>query len=85
LTGLAIFAESAHIGKMSENHAVLRVEVKAQEKYPSRFKWEIYRGSEPKWIERAMLGYPTERAAYEAGQAALERLLSHEALNKSKP
>ena len=54
---------------MSENHAVLRVEVKAQEKYPSRFKWEIYRGSEPMWIERAMLGYPTERAAYEAPRA----------------
>ena len=60
-------------------------EVKAQEKNPNRFRWEIYRGGEPMWIERAMLGYPTERAAYEAGQAALERLLSHEALNKSKP
>jgi hypothetical protein len=78
-------SDRAHIGKMSENHAVLRVEVKPQEKYPSRFKWEIYRGSEPVGIERAMLGYPTKQVAYEAGQAALERLLSHEALNMSKP
>jgi hypothetical protein len=70
---------------MSENHAVLRIEVKAQEKNPNRFRWEIYRGSEPMWIERAMLGYPTEGAAYEAGQAALERILSLVALNKSKP
>jgi hypothetical protein len=74
---------TAHIGKMPKDHAALRVEVKAQEKHPDRFKWEIYRGSE--WIERAMLGYPTEQAAHEAGQAALERILSHEALNKSKP
>jgi hypothetical protein len=69
---------------MSKDGA-LRVEVKVREKPPNPFKWEIYRGSEPMWIERAMLGYPTEQAANEAGQAALERILSHEALNKSKP
>jgi hypothetical protein len=37
------------------------------------------------WIERAMHGYPTERDAHDAGQAALMRRLSHEALNKSRP
>jgi hypothetical protein len=72
-------------GKMSKDHAALRIEVEAEAKNPNRFRWQIYRGSEPTFIERAMLGYPTERAAYEAGQAALERILSHEALSKSKP
>jgi hypothetical protein len=32
-----------------------------------------------------MHGYPNERDAYDAGQAALTRLLNYEALNKSKP
>ena len=86
LTGLAISAESAHNGKMSKDRdATLRVEVKVREKPPNPFKWEIYRGNEPMWIERAMHGYATERDAYDAGQAALTRLLNYEALNKSKP
>ena len=86
MTGLAISAESAHNGKMSKDRdATLRVEVKVREKPPNPFKWEIYRGNEPMWIERAMHGYATERDACDAGQAALTRLLHHEALNKSKP
>jgi hypothetical protein len=67
---------------MSKDRAGLRVEVKVREKPPNPFKWEIYRGDEPMWIERAMHGYSTERDAYDAGEAVLARLLSHEALNK---
>ena len=85
MTGLAISGAASHNGKMSKDGAALRVEVKVREKPPNPFKWEIYRGSEPMWIERAMHGYPTERDAYDAAQAALTRRLSHEALNKSKP
>jgi hypothetical protein len=70
---------------MPKDHDALRIDVRAEEKYPNRFRWEIYRGSEPMWIERAMLGYPTKQAAYEAGQAALERIQSHETLNTSRP
>jgi hypothetical protein len=70
---------------MSKDRAALRVEVKPGEKSPNPFIWEIYRGSEPMCLERAMHGYPTEMIAQEAGQAALERIQSHKTLNKSKP
>ena len=54
---------------MSKDRATLRVEVESARKTPNPFKWEIYRGSEPMWIERAMHGYSTERDAYDAGQS----------------
>jgi hypothetical protein len=44
---------------MSKHRAALRVEVKPGEKSPNPFIWEIYRGSEPMCLERAMHGYPT--------------------------
>jgi hypothetical protein len=70
---------------MSKNRDTLRVEVNVSDRSPTPFKWAIFRGNQRMWVERAMHGYPTENDAYEAGQAALTRIQSHEALNKSKP
>jgi len=72
----------AHIATMASHPAELRVEVKHRGKPPSPYYWEIYRGDEPMWIERAVDGYPTYGDAFEAGQTALVRLLGHEPLYK---
>ena len=74
--------QSAHIGNMSKNRDTLWVEVQVSDRSPNPYKWAIFRGNQRMWVERAMHGYPTEDDAYEAGQAALTRILSHEALKE---
>ena len=80
--GLADWTQSAHVATMASHPAELRVEVKHRGKPPSPYYWEIYRGDEPMWIERAVDGYPTYGDAFEAGQTALVHLLGHEPLYK---
>jgi hypothetical protein len=80
--GLAICAQSAHIGNMSKNRDTLWVEVQVWDRSSNPYRWTIFRGNQRMWVERAMHGYPTENGAYEAGQAALTRILSHKALKE---
>lgn len=48
------------------------------------YRWEICRGSDPRWIERSMHGYPTESEALREGCAALEILKNREAQNPGR-
>jgi hypothetical protein len=41
----------------------------------SRYRWEIYRGEEPKPIEASARGFPTRTQAASAGQLTLLRIL----------
>jgi hypothetical protein len=47
---------------MSDDSADLHVKVRHRSRPPSPYKWEIYRGTDPIPIKRAMYGYPTEQA-----------------------
>ena len=85
VTRASVLRAVGHTGKMSENRDTLRVEVSVSDRSPNPFRWTIFRGKQRMWVERAMHGYSTENDAYEAGQAALARIQSHEALNKNKP
>jgi hypothetical protein len=42
------------------------------------FWWEIYRGSDPQWVERSMFGYLMENEARHDGEAAVRRLINRE-------
>ena len=42
------------------------------------FWWEIYRGSDPQWVERSQFGYLIEKEALQDGEAALHRLINRE-------
>jgi hypothetical protein len=67
---------------MSDDSADLHVKVRHRSRPPNPYKWEIYRGTDPIPIKRAMYGYPTEQAAANAGEKALRRILEIEALNR---
>ena len=70
----------AHIVRMVD----LRIEVNMHDEPPTPYKWEIYRGDEPMWIERAVHGYRTSQEAEEAGHVALLRLMGRiKTLDKS--
>ena len=58
---------------MSDDSAELHVKVRHRNRPPNPYKWEIYRGTDPIPIKRAMYGYPTEQAAANAGEKALRR------------
>ena len=85
VTRASVLRAVGHTGKMFKNRDTLRVEVFVSDRSPNPFRWAIFRGNQRMWVERAMHGYPTENDAYDAGQAALARIQSHEALNKNKP
>jgi hypothetical protein len=72
----------AHIAIMSDDSADLHVKVRHRSRPPNPYKWEIYQGTDPIPIKRAMYGYPTEQAAANAGEKALRRILEIEALNR---
>ena len=84
-TRASVLRAVGHTGKMFKNRDTLRVEVFVSDRSPNPFRWAIFRGNQRMRVERAMHGYATENDAYEAGQAALARIQSHEALNKNKP
>jgi hypothetical protein len=48
------------------------------------YRWEIYRGGDPGWIERAMHGYSTESEALREGCAALEVVKNREVQNRGR-
>ena len=68
---------------MSDDSADLHVKVRHRSRPPNPYKWEIYRGTDPIPIKRAMYGYPTEQAAANAGEKALRRILEIEALKQA--
>ncbi len=74
----------AHIAIMSDDSADLHVKVRHRSRPPNPYKWEIYRGTDPIPIKRAMYGYPTEQAAANAGEKALRRILEIEALKQGQ-
>jgi hypothetical protein len=43
------------------------------------FWWEIYRGDDPQWVGRSMVGYLIEKEALQDRQAALQHLANREA------
>lgn len=59
--------------KMYDDHE-LRVEVKVRALRPRPYKWEIYEGNEPMWIEQSKDSFSSEAKAREAARPALERL-----------
>jgi hypothetical protein len=63
---------------MADDSADLHVKVRHRNRPPNPYKWEIYRGTDPIPIKRAMYGYPTEQAAINAGEKALRRILEGE-------
>ena len=52
-----------------------RVEVKHRALPPSPWKWEIYRGAEPMWVEQSRETFRSRDEALKAGAEALSRLL----------
>ena len=48
------------------------------------YRWEIYRGHDPVWVERAMHGYRTKDQALQDGRLALERLMNREMQTKGR-
>jgi hypothetical protein len=82
--GVATFGIRAHIAIMSDDSANLHVKVRHRNRPPNPYKWEIYRGTDPIPIKRAMYGYPTEQAAANAGEKALRRILESEALKQGQ-
>jgi hypothetical protein len=71
-------------GMADDREAELRLEIKHRDTPPTPYKWEIYRGSEPFWLERSMESYRTEREAAEAGRRALDRIRHRELLAKPR-
>ena len=51
-----------------------RVEVKHRSQPPSPWKWEIYHGDQPIWVEQSRESFQSRDAAFQAGSEALERL-----------
>jgi hypothetical protein len=74
----------AHIAIMSDDSADLHVKVRHRSRPPNPYKWEVYRGTDPIPIKRAMYGYPTQQAAANAGEKALRRILEIEALKQGQ-
>jgi hypothetical protein len=69
---------------MPDDSADLHVKVRHRNRPPNPYKWEIYRGTDPIPIKRAMFGYPTEQAAANAGEKALRRILEGESPKQGK-
>ena len=53
-----------------------RVEVKHRSQPPSPWKWEIYHGEQPMWVEQSRDTFRSRDAAFQAGTEAIKRLRS---------